>query len=400
MADDFNMVGMGVTIEDDSSFVPLDDLENEEGAPVTEETKTETEKHNDSEAEGGEGKSQPSGQGRQEEEVKKEEGGGTSQTGEGSPTDTPSSIAQALLELHKVGALSTLTEDRLKEVKDVSEVSDVFREYEDKLIEERLTEEQKRLREALGSGMRPDAIQYYEQQVSQLNAYDESRLDDEGEQGEKDRRMFLTWQYKLKQYSDEDIKDLVDKSFDSGNDVRDAKKALAFCRDFFDKGYKNAVSEAKEAQEKQIEKNRKDAEAMRKEVMEGKGYLDDLKVSKATRERIFDYIGKPEHELLGEDGKPVRDAQGRVVKISGLTKYCREHLPEANRLLATILVLTEEGKDFSKLFKGPLTQKEREVNKQLEDALINGTKRNPSGQFSPGLGVSQSVTDDGFVFDE
>lgn len=397
MADDFGNFGIEVV---DDYFVPLDEYINDSPKEEEENKKEEKENNKHSEAEGGEEKNQEtSGQGRQEEEDETASGG-TDPKGQGSPTSTPSSIALALKDLKEVGALRTLDDTTLEAVKDGKELNDIIDMEVENRLKERQSENDKFLLEARSSGMPMDAIQYYEQQTKKFNEYDESLLDDEGDNGEKNRRWFITMQYKLKGYSDEDIKDLVDRSFDSGKDVDDSKKALAFCREYFDKGYKKAVAEAKENRQKQIEANKQRAEAMRTSIIDGKGYLEDLKVDKGTRERIFAYIGKPEHELKGEDGKAVRDADGRPVKISGLTKYVREHTDEANKLLATILVLTDEGKDFSKLFKGPVNEKTKEVYRQLEDNFVNATRRSKNGQFNPVEGVSVSGDLDYFVEDK
>lgn len=397
MADDFGNFGIEVV---DDYFVPLDEYINESPKEEEENKKEEKENNKHSEAEGGEEKNQETpGQGRPEEEDETASGG-TDPKGQGSPTNTPSSIALALKDLKEVGALRTLDDTTLEAVKDGKELNDIIDMEVENRLKERQSENDKFLLEARSSGMPMDAIQYYEQQTKKFNEYDESLLEDEGDNGEKNRRWFITMQYKLKGYSDEDIKDLVDRSFDSGKDVDDSKKALAFCREYFDNGYKKAVAEAKENRQKQIEANKQRAEAMRTSIMDGKGYLEDLKVDKGTRERIYDYIGKPEHELKGEDGKSVRGADGRPVKISGLTKYVREHTDEANKLLATILVLTDEGKDFSKLFKGPVKEKTKEVYKQLEDNFVNATRRSKNGQFNPVEGVSVSGDLDYFVEDK
>lgn len=374
--------GVGVAFADDPDFVPLDQLFEEEGKGKEEEP-TNVDEGKNSKAEG-EGESEP-GQGRQEED---KAGGDTNPQGQGSPDNVPpSSIALALLELKKVGALSTLDDTLLEGVKDASEIKDIIQ----KEVENLRSEDQKRIAEALGAGVQPTAIQFYEQQTKLFNDYDESLLDDESDKGEAERRKLIAFQYKLKGMADEDIERLVNLSFESGKDVDDSKKALQFCRDAYSNAYKKAVADAKDQQEKQIEANRKHAEEMRTSVMEGKGYFDDLKVDKDTRAKIYDYIGKPEYDLKDADGKVIRDGSGRPVKVSGLTKYCREHLDDANRLLATILVLTNEGKDFGKLIKGPVSEEAKRINKNLEDALINGTRRTKEGAFKPEEGISQSI---------
>ncbi len=399
MADDSDNYGAGIVLVDDPDFVPLDELlgKTEEEKEVVEkeegkepEGKEETKKNN-SEAEGEE--KNTSGQGRQEEEKEKEVSEDTDPKGQGSP-ETPSSIALALQDLKKVGVLRTLDDKTLASVKEASELKDLFQQEIENLRSEdqkRLAENQKRLEEILSTGMNPSAVQFYERETKRLNDYDEKMLEEEGPNGDEARKAILTLQYRLKRYSDEDMKELIDKSFDSGKDRDDAKKALRFCRETYDNAYKNAVAEAKEAREKQLEDNRKRMEAMREEVMNGKGYLEDLKVGKSQREEIFDYIGKPTYELKDADGNVVRDSKGDPVKVSGLTKFCREHTDEANRLFATILVLTNEGKDFSKLFKGPVSEAEKQINKRLEDAFVNGTSRKPNGSFAPTEGLSQVI---------
>lgn len=396
---DMDWGSVGVALQDDPDFVPIDSLLEQEGAGDGHEQDEppEPNKDNDTDPNAEDPVNTEPGQGRQEGENK----AGKDTDPQGSPDDTPTSIALAFMEMkEKGGVFSTLSDDTIKKVKDAYELKDLIQMEVENLRDEdskALAAENQRIRELLSGGMEPNAINFYERQRKYFEDYDESVLEDEGENGDKERKNILMLQYKLKGMSAEDADRLVKMSFDSDSDVADAKKALAFCRDAYDNAYKKAMSEAKQKNEEQIERNRKRAEAMKTAVMEGKGYFDDLKVSKETRARIFDYIGKPQYELKGEDGKVLKDYNGNPLKVSGLTKFCHDKQDEANRLLATILVLTDEGKDFSKLFKGPVSEESRKISQHLEDAFVNSTRRDKNGSFKPDDGVSQAIDFDDIV---
>jgi hypothetical protein len=400
MAKEFDFAGIGSIDIEDENFIPIEELERTDDGGYKEvvseekEKPTETQEKKDektppeAEAKPEKKDEEEAGESRQTDDNDNRDGEGTDE--KGSP-NTVSPIALALMDLKKVGALTTLDDDILKEAKDAEDIKNIIR----KEVENLRSEDQKRLAEAKNSDMEPNAIQFFESQIKQFDEFDENVLDEEGDNGDNARRYLLQYQYKLKHYSDEDIKDLVEKSFDSGREKDDAKKALKFIRETFKQGYQDAIANAKEQQERRLEAEKKHVEEIRKNIMNDESYLKTLDVDKETREKIFDYMGKPQYDMLDQDGKVIRDGKGNVVKMSALTKFCREHLDEANKILATWLVLTEEGKDVTKLFRGPVNEEKKKINRQLEDNLINSTRRKPDGSFDGGEGVSAKfITDD------
>lgn len=215
-------------------------------------------------------------------------------------------------------------------------------------------------------------------------------VEDEGENGQKLRQALLMYQCKLKNIPEEDAKTIVENSFAKGNEVDDAKKALEYCRKYYTDKYDEAIKTAAEAQKKREESNRQRTENLKKSIEEDQTMLKVLEVDKTTRGNIFDYIAKPTEDDLDENGNHRKDINGKPIKISRMTKFIRENPDTAHMILAAALVLSDEGKDFSKLFSGNINKAKKEAYQKLEDNL-NGTKRKPNGSYAGESGNASRV---------
>lgn len=179
---------------------------------------------------------------RQEIKESKESSGDTG--AQGSP-NISSSIAEALVD---EGALQTLDKERLSQIKTTEDLIEAFKED----LRNQLDDEQKRVSDALKYGIEPSKIQQYEQWINTLDSITDEILEGEDEQNENYRKNLIYQNYKSKGFDDDDAKEMVNRSVESGKDIDDAKKALSSLKKYYQKVYDDEVNEAKKQYEAHV----------------------------------------------------------------------------------------------------------------------------------------------------
>ena len=197
-----------------------------------------------------------------------------------------SSIANALNEEGIFPDLDDETADKIKAPED-------FAEAVEKQIQARFDERQKRVDEALNAGIEPSEIKRYENTLSYLNSLQDSAISDETDKGEKLRQQLIFQDFINRGYSKERAQREVQKSFNSGTDIEDAKEALASNKEFFQNEYDNLVKEAQEEEKREAQERKEQAEKLKKSILEDTKVFGDIQVDKATRQKVFDNISKP-----------------------------------------------------------------------------------------------------------
>ena len=251
------------------------------------------------------------------EENNQETEGTTSKKKGTSPDNFYSSIAKALKE---DGILSDLDDESL----DKAASAEDFAELIEKQIQARFDEKQKRIDEALGVGVEPSAIQQYERTLDYLDSISEEIISDESEKGETLRKQLIYQDFINRGYSKERANREVQKSFNAGSDIDDAKEALQSNKDFFKESYEDLVKEAKDAEKKRQSDLKKEAETLKKSILEDDKVFGDLVVDKTQRKKIFDNISKPIYkdpetgELLTAVQKYEQDNHTDFMKYVGL----------------------------------------------------------------------------------
>ena len=244
-----------------------------------------------------------------------------------------SSIAKALKE---EGIFQTL------EDKDVSQINspEEFVEALNKQVQSMFDERQKRIDSALNAGIEPSEIQRYESTISYLNSLQDSDLTDESEKGEKLRQKLIYTDFINRGYSEERAQREVQKSFNSGSDIEDAKEALASNKEFFKSEYDNLIKDAQEEEKKEAQERKEQAEKLKKSILEDNNIFGDIQVDKITRQKIFDNISKPIYKdpNTGE-------------LFTAIQKYEMENRTEFLKNISLLFTLTDGFKDFNKLVK-------------------------------------------------
>lgn len=297
------------------------------------------------------------------EENTQEKEGTTSNKSGTSPNNFYSSIAKALKE---DGTLPDLDDDILDKV----QTAEDFAEAIETQVRARLDEKQKRIDEALGVGVEPNAIQQYERTIDYLDGITNELISDESEKGENLRKQLIYQDFINRGYSKERANREVTKSFNAGSDIDDAKEALQSNKDFFKESYDNLIKEAKEAETKRINDQKKEAETLKKSILEDDKVFGELVVDKTQRKKIYDNISKPVYKDpdTGE-------------YLTAIQKYEQDNHTDFMKYVGLIYTLTDGFKNLDGLVKNKVNKEMKKGLKNLENTLNNST-RNSDGSLS------------------
>ena len=279
-----------------------------------------------------------------------------------------SSVAKALKE---EGIFQTLEDN---EVEGISSAED-FAEIIDKQIHSMLDDRQKRIDEALNAGVDISEIQKYEKALEFFNSLQESEITDESDKGERLRKRLIYTDFINRGYSAERAQREVQKSFSSGTDIEDAKEALTSNKEFFQAEYDNIIKEAKEEEQKEVEKRKKQAEDLKKSILEDTKIFGDLQVDKVTRRKIYDNVSKPVY----------KDPETGEL-FTAIQRYEMENKTEFLKNIGLLFTLTEGFKNLDNLVKNKVRKEVKKGLRELEHTL-NNTSRTSDGNLKFVSGV-------------
>lgn len=285
-------------------------------------------------------------------------------------TNFYSSIASALKE---DGIFQNLDNDKAKEIKDAESFAQAMRDE----VTAQLDERQKRIDEALNAGIEPSEIQKYERTLNYLDSIKDENISDESEQGEQLRRQLIYNDFINRGYSKERAQREVKKSFDAGTDIEDAKESLKSNKEFFKNSYDSIVEEAKKAEEREVEERKKDAETLKKNILEEEKVFGELQIDKATRQKVFDNISKPVY----------KDPETGEL-FTALQKYEMDNRLDFLKNVGLIYTLTDGFKNLDGLIKGKVKKEVRKGLRELE-TTINNTARTSDGNLKFATGVDE-----------
>lgn len=285
-------------------------------------------------------------------------------------TNFYSSIASALKE---DGIFQNLDNDKAKEIKDAESFAQAIRDE----VSAQFDERQKRIDEALNAGIEPSEVQKYERTLSYLDSIKDENISDESEQGEQLRRQLIYNDFINRGYSKERAQREVKKSFDAGTDIEDAKESLKSNKEFFKSSYDSIVEEAKKEEEKEIEERKKDAETLKKNILEEEKVFGELQIDKATRQKVFDNVSKPVY----------KDPETGEL-FTALQKYEMDNRLDFLKNVGLIYTLTDGFKNLDGLIKGKVKKEVRKGLRELE-TTINNTARTTDGNLKFATGVDE-----------
>ena len=295
----------------------------------------------------------------------------TTPKGDGtSPKNFYSSIAKALKE---EGIFPDLDDEGLSKVKDPED----FRDLIDQQIKAGLDERQKRIDEALNAGVEPTEIRKYENTINFLDSIKEENISDEGDKGEKLRKDLIYQDFINRGYSKERAAREVQKSFNAGTDIDDAKEALKSNIDFFRDKYDELVNDAKSEAEQEERERKEQAEKLKSSILNDKDVFGDLSVDKSTRQKIYDNIAKPVYKDP-ETGE----------YFTAIQKYEMENRTDFLKNIGLLFTLTDGFKNLDGLVKGKVRKEVKKGLRELEHTL-NNTARTSDGNLKFVSGVDE-----------
>ena len=295
----------------------------------------------------------------------------TTPKGDGtSPKNFYSSIAKALKE---EGIFPDLDDEGLSKVKDPED----FRDLIDQQIKAGLDERQKRIDEALNAGVEPTEIRKYENTINFLDSIKEENISDEGDKGEKLRKDLIYQDFINRGYSKERATREVQKSFNAGTDIDDAKEALKSNIDFFRDKYDELVNNAKSEAEEEEKVRKEQAEKLKSSILNDKDVFGDLSVDKSTRQKIYDNIAKPVYKDP-ETGE----------YFTAIQKYEMENRTDFLKNIGLLFTLTDGFKNLDGLVKGKVKKEVKKGLRELEHTL-NNTARTSDGNLKFVSGVDE-----------
>ena len=297
------------------------------------------------------------------EENKQEKEDTTSKKNGTSPNNFYSSIAKALKE---DGVLPDLDDDVL----DKASSPEDFAEIIESQIKARFDERQKRVDEALGVGIEYSVIQQYEKTLQYLESINDDSVSDESEKGETLRKQLIYQDFINRGYSKDRAIREVNKSFNAGSDIEDAKEALQSNKEFFKNNYDNVIKEAKDAEDARLKEQQKEAETLKKSILEDDKVFGDLVVDKSQRKRIYESISKPIYKdpNTGE-------------MLTAIQKYEQDNHVDFMKYVGLVFTLTDGFKNIDGLIKGKVNKEMKKGLKNLENTLNNST-RNSDGSLN------------------
>lgn len=290
----------------------------------------------------------------EEEDTQSEKDKGTSPK-----TNFYSSIASALKE---EGIFPDLDDDTLNSIKTPED----FAEAVEKTVQARLDERQKRIDAALQADVEPDEVRRYEQTLANLDAIKEEYITDETEKGEKLRKNLIYQDFRNRGYSEARAKREVEKSFNAGTDIEDAKEALESNREYFSTQYQDLIKEAQEEAKKEQRKIKEEAAQLKKSMLEDKEVFTGITLDKTTRQKAFDNITKPVFKT--EDGE----------YLTAIQKYEMDNPVEFRKYLSVLFTMTDGFKNIDGLVRGKVKKEVRQSLRELEHKL-SSTARNSTG---------------------
>jgi hypothetical protein len=302
------------------------------------------------------------------EEIKEEQEDTTSKETGTSPKNFYSSIAKALRD---EGIFPDLEDEVANGIKTPADLRDLI----DKQITSGIEERNKKIDEALSAGVEPTEIKKYENTINYLNSIKEEALTDESEKGETLRKQLIYQDFINRGYSKERAEREVNKSFNSGSDIEDAKEALNSNKEFFEDSYNELIEEAKKADEELKKTRKKQEETLKKSILEDANIFGEVQVDKTTRNKIYENISKPVYKdpNTGE-------------YLTALQKYQKENTVDYIKNVGILYTLTDGFKNIDKLVKGRVRKEVKKGLAELE-RTFNSTSRTPEGSLNFTSGV-------------
>lgn len=293
-----------------------------------------------------------------------------------SPNSTSSAYLKAL---KQDGVLPDIDDDFIES----ADSSEKFAEAIEKQVSARFDERTRRIEEALNSGVAVDEIKSFENAISYLDGIDESTLEDESDESTAIRQKLIYQDFLNKGYSAEKSKKMMERSFNAGTDVDDAKEALQSNLEYFREEYNDRIAQKKAKVDSENRKKREAAESLRKKIIESKNPYG-IKVDETTKKKFSDNVLKPSYKIDG-------------VSVNEIQKYQKENPIDFEFNVGLLYTITDGFKNIDKLIGDKVKEGKKSALRELDRKLKN-TPITESGDIDFSSGLDDDSKDIKIIF--
>ena len=136
------------------------------------------------------------------------------------------------------------------------------------------------------------------------------------------------------------------------------------------------IAEARAEEEAEKARTKKEAEELKKSILDEKEIFKGLELDKTTREKVYNSISKPVYKDP-ETGQ----------YLTAIQKYERDNRQDFLKKIGLLFTMTDGFTNLDKLVKPTATKQVKKSLRELEHT-INTTRRNTDGSLSFISGVS------------
>lgn len=266
---------------------------------------------------------------------------------------------------------TNLTEDDLNGIKDPQS----FIAAMDKEVRSRFTKAQRMVYDAMNVGADTSEAGQMARNIELIDSIDDATIEDESAKGEDWRRNLLNVYYSKLGLSEERARVLIERSFNEGHDIEDAKEARDSLKTAFQKDYDDMiVSQEKRKQEEEQKQKAFFTEAARR--VHDTSNMFGINLSEDTRRNVFNFAFKSEQDpKTGEFDTP-------------LSRYANENPIEFGIIVGSLYELTD---GFKKL--GNITSiVEKNAQTKGASRLANLLRQGSSNAGDGGLRFAQDTS--------
>lgn len=273
------------------------------------------------------------------------------------------------------GVLPDLTDEFIQE----ATTPEKFAEAIEIQVKARMDDRQKRIDDALSVGVQVDDVKRYENAISYLESIEESAIEDESDEAATLRGQIIYQDYINKGFKPERAQKEVNKSFNAGTDLEDAKLALESNKEYYKEEYEELIEKNKlKVKQEKLERDKQVLE-FKKRVLETEDPFG-IKVDKNTRQKILDNIVKPVY----------KDNDGKL--LTPIQKYSKDNPNDSEYFFSLFYELTDGFKNIDKLVGQKVKQGTKSALRDLDKRLKNTPVNNDGSiDFNSGLDENSSV---------
>lgn len=281
-----------------------------------------------------------------------------------SPDNFFSSTAEAF---RQEGVFTDVDDETIKNCQSPEDLVDLMQ----KEIDKRYNDQQKRILDALNYGVAPNEIQQHESLIADLKSVKDEEITARTTDGETLRRNIMMLDYMQQGMSEERAKRFVDKSFETGTDVDDAKEALTHSLAKAEQSYKELLDNAKKEDERKRLEIQKQGEALKNDLYTKKTILDDFEVSETVRKRAYEVLTKPVYE----------DKESGMV-LTELQKFEKEHKMDFLKLMGIFYVMTDGFKEMKGMVEPSVRKETKKIWQELDSQFRSQKPSNGSMRYT------------------